>query len=179
MIKTDIGKNIYEMRVFRNIDKKDLAKNCGVDIETVSKWESGDIIPSAVELFAIAKALNTTADYFSVDLDKDKEYRFFSSDSDALLTVALTTMSTAKNVNPLRKMMLNRTAIEELVNLKLMTLNTPQYSLARTTEKQRRDAISCSIFCCRLSAQIFFRWTRASTSSSHIFRSFNYFFIPF
>ena len=143
MEKTNIGKNIYEMRVFRNIEKKSLAKNCGVDIETVSKWESGDVIPNAEELFVIAKALKTTADYFSVDLDQERDYGFINSYSDTLLTAALATLSAVKRSNPLHKITTKRNAIAELINLKLLTLDAPQYSLTRTTEKQRKDAISC------------------------------------
>lgn len=139
----NIGKNIEEMRNFRNISKESLAKKCDVDIDIISKWENGDIIPRAEELLLIAKSLKTTVDYFYVDLEERKEYAGFSNDADALLSVALATMSTAKFSNPLQRVLLQRTSIEELVNLKLLTLNTPQYSIAHTTEKQRRDAISC------------------------------------
>ena len=143
MQTANIGKNIEEIRNFRNISKEGLAKKCRVDVEVISKWENGDIIPNIEDLWLLAKELKISVDYFFVDWDKIKGRESFSSDADAMLTVALSAMSAAKSSGPLQKMLLQRLYIEELVNLKLMIVDIPQYSVACTTKRERRAIISC------------------------------------
>ena len=55
---TNIGRNIQEMRIYRNMDTQALAKKCKVDPAVITDWENGTVTPSATELYVISKALD-------------------------------------------------------------------------------------------------------------------------
>lgn len=56
------GKNLQRLRREAEMKQEDVARKCGVDRATISKWESGEFSPRADKLVALARCLNCTVD---------------------------------------------------------------------------------------------------------------------
>jgi len=57
------GQRLKELRVKMGITTTQLAKALGVNSATVSKWENGKIIPSAISIYEITKFFGVPAGY--------------------------------------------------------------------------------------------------------------------
>ena len=53
---------LSERRKEKNLKQEDVAKILGVDRSTVSKWETGEFLPSSKLLIAMAAILDCTSD---------------------------------------------------------------------------------------------------------------------
>ena len=74
-----IGKRINEALAIRGIKQKELAKEIGVQDNTVSYWCSGSRTPNTHQIIQIAKALNVSTDFLLGLTDSkttDKDLRF-------------------------------------------------------------------------------------------------------
>ena len=59
-----LGWLIRDRRVKAGLSQENLADEIGSDFRTISKYEKGEMVPSAIRLFEIAKALDVTVDEF-------------------------------------------------------------------------------------------------------------------
>lgn len=66
--------NIKELRKKNKMTQKEVADKIGVSISVISRYESGDIIPSKERLEEIAKALNVTAEEIEFDIMPEIEH---------------------------------------------------------------------------------------------------------
>jgi len=57
MKQPELGSKICEIRNQRSITQKELSESCNIDIRTIQRIESGDVIPRISTLRLIAKAL--------------------------------------------------------------------------------------------------------------------------
>lgn len=58
-----IGKVIKQLRKDSNISRKKLAENIGVNVRTISYWESGSNEPKASYVYKLAIYFGVSADY--------------------------------------------------------------------------------------------------------------------
>lgn len=58
-----LGEKIKLTRMQKKLSQQQLADKAGVHQKNISKYESNDVVPSALTLKAIADALEVTADY--------------------------------------------------------------------------------------------------------------------
>ena len=58
-----IGKVIKQLRKDSNISRKKLAENIGVNVQTISYWESGSNEPKASYVYKLAIYFGVSADY--------------------------------------------------------------------------------------------------------------------
>ena len=59
---SSVGDNIRNLRESAHITQDDLAEMAGVNRVTIAKYESGKIMPGAITLARLAKALHVSAD---------------------------------------------------------------------------------------------------------------------
>jgi transcriptional regulator with XRE-family HTH domain len=59
----NIHEKILDLRTRQNMSQQNLADAIGVSYQTVQQWENGKTAPSRKRLDAVAKALNTSAEY--------------------------------------------------------------------------------------------------------------------
>ena len=64
---TEIGNRIKKRRTALEMTQKDLAKEMNVSNQLISKWETGESVPSLEYLDALCKALNVDYSYFTSD----------------------------------------------------------------------------------------------------------------
>ena len=64
---------LYELRKNKNLSQEELAQECNVTRQTVSKWELGETVPDLDKLVVISK-------YFDISLD-ELVYGMKSNDS--------------------------------------------------------------------------------------------------
>lgn len=56
-----LGRNLRKVRLDKGLTQMQLAKEIGVWLQTVQRWETGDSYPSPPKLAALAQALDVTA----------------------------------------------------------------------------------------------------------------------
>lgn len=143
MINTNIGRNLRELRLFREMNEEKFAKMCEVDISTVAKWENEELAPTCQELFVIAKTLRVNMEYFFEELgnaESEWEYTLETCDN---VSSSMYLLSEIQWTNVARRILLWRWLREKLLEHKLEKFNTPKYSVKYTTEKQRREVVAC------------------------------------
>lgn len=59
----EIGKVIRQLRKDSNVSRKTLADNIGVDVRTISYWETGTNEPKASYIYKLAVYFGVSADY--------------------------------------------------------------------------------------------------------------------
>ncbi len=59
----NIGKVIKQLRKDSNISRQTLANNIGVDVRTISYWESGSNEPKASYIYKLAVYFGVSTDY--------------------------------------------------------------------------------------------------------------------
>jgi transcriptional regulator with XRE-family HTH domain len=62
----DVGSRIEEARVAAGIDRETLGAQVGVDLETISTWESGEGAPRSNQLVAIAGILGVSPPWLMI-----------------------------------------------------------------------------------------------------------------
>lgn len=75
-----LGERIYTLRKQAGLSQEDLAHRTGVSRQTISKWESGAMVPELFNLHALCTLFGVSADYllFGVNtqsVDEKKEIR--------------------------------------------------------------------------------------------------------
>ena len=68
---TEIGNKIKTRRTALNMTQKDLAKEMNVSNQLISKWETGESVPSLEYLNSLCKALNADYSYFISDSENE------------------------------------------------------------------------------------------------------------
>lgn len=61
--RMSIGKRISNIRKERNISQEELAGRIYVSRQSISKWESDQVIPDTENVIALAKALNVSVEW--------------------------------------------------------------------------------------------------------------------
>lgn len=61
--RMSIGKRIANVRKERNISQEELAGRIYVSRQSISKWESDQVIPDTENVIALAKALNVSVEW--------------------------------------------------------------------------------------------------------------------
>ena len=56
--RSGLGERIYFHRVTRQMSQSDLAQILGVEQSSVSRWETGEIIPSGLIILKLIETLN-------------------------------------------------------------------------------------------------------------------------
>ena len=62
--KESLGDRIRRVREMRGLTTKDLSSRTGIDIDTLERTESGEIIPALGQLARLGKALDMKMGYF-------------------------------------------------------------------------------------------------------------------
>lgn len=62
-----LGNRIVVARDFTKISQDDLATKVGVDIDTVKKWETNELVPNEDMIYKIAEATRMTFAFFTCD----------------------------------------------------------------------------------------------------------------
>lgn len=70
---TEIGNRIKKRRTALEMTQKDLAKKMNVSNQLISKWETGESIPSLEYLDALCKALKVDYSYFTSDSENGEQ----------------------------------------------------------------------------------------------------------
>lgn len=70
---SNIGERILNLRNKKGWTKEELASKLNVDEETVSKWESGDKIPSLETITSLANIFNVSLDFLIAGKNPEKE----------------------------------------------------------------------------------------------------------
>ena len=120
-MNTNIGRNIQEMRLYRNMDVEKLAKKCKVVPELIGKWENNDIMPSAQELYVISKALDVEMNYFFEEIGESDDW-YDGNDNNNLSAIMLL-LCESENVNPAGRIFIWRLLKEELTNYNLKKID--------------------------------------------------------
>jgi transcriptional regulator with XRE-family HTH domain len=58
-----ISQTVKELRQLRGITQAELANSLGVKQSCVSKWERGNTVPNVVQIIALARFFDVSADY--------------------------------------------------------------------------------------------------------------------
>ena len=72
-----IAERLKEIRKEKNISQGQLAKGIGVDVSSISYWESGTYEPKATYIYKMAIFLNVTTDYL-LGLEDESGRRVYS-----------------------------------------------------------------------------------------------------
>ena len=136
---TNIGRNIQEMRLYRNMDVEKLAKKCKVEPELIGKWENNDIMPSAQELYVISKALDVDMNYFFEEIGESDDW--YEGNEHNNLSSIILLLSESESVNPARRIFIWRWLKEQLVEYNLKKLDNPKFAVKNTTEKLREKIV--------------------------------------
>lgn len=62
-IKSNVAKNITELRILNNMTQMELAEKLNYSDKTISKWERGDSSPDISVLVELADLFGVTLDY--------------------------------------------------------------------------------------------------------------------
>ena len=136
---TNIGRNIQEMRLYRNMDVEKLAKKCKVEPELIDKWENNDIMPSAQELYVISKALDVDMNYFFEEIGESDDW--YAGNDHNNLSAMMLLLCESESVNPARRILVWRMLKEHLAKYDLKIIDNPKFAVKNTTEKQRKEII--------------------------------------
>lgn len=66
-----LSNNLTKLRKYNNITQAELAKKLDYSDKTISKWETGEIIPSIENLIKLSKLYNVTLDEITSPLSDD------------------------------------------------------------------------------------------------------------
>ncbi len=71
----NIGNNIKKLRKEKHLSQEELAQKCNVSRQTISRWESNEVLPDTNNLIILAKLFNVTLDeiVFGVTEQKKRE----------------------------------------------------------------------------------------------------------
>lgn len=136
----NIGRNIQEMRIYRNMDAQALAKKCKVDPTVITDWENGAVVPSATELYVISKALDVEMNYFFEEIGPKDDW-YDGMDHNQLSSIMLL-LTEYEIVNPARRIFVKRWLKEQLAEYGLKKLDNAKFSIKNTTDKQRKKVVS-------------------------------------
>ena len=67
-----LGKNIQKLRKENKLSQEQLAQKCNVSRQTISRWESDEVLPDTNNLITLAKLFNVTLD--SMVFDESQEF---------------------------------------------------------------------------------------------------------
>lgn len=65
-----LGERIYTLRKQAGLSQEDLAHRTGVSRQTISKWESGQMVPELSNLHALCTLFGVSADYMLFGVNK-------------------------------------------------------------------------------------------------------------
>lgn len=139
-VDKNIGRNIQEMRIYRNMDAQALAKKCKVDPTVITDWENGAVVPSATELYVISKALDVEMNYFFEEIGPKDDW-YDGMDHNQLSSIMLL-LTEYEIVNPARRIFVKRWLKEQLAEYGLKKLDNAKFSIKNTTDKQRKKVVS-------------------------------------
>lgn len=57
-----LGKNIYQLRKEKGLSQEELAYQCNVTRQTISKWEADEVMPDTSNLITLSKLFDRTID---------------------------------------------------------------------------------------------------------------------
>lgn len=138
-MEINIGRNIQEMRMYRNMDVEKLAKKCKVEPEIISKWENNDSMPTAQELYVISKALDVEMNYFFEEIGASGDW-YVGTDHNNLSAIMLL-LHECENVNPARRDLIWRLLKTDLVEYDMKKIDNPRFAVKNTTEKKRKEIV--------------------------------------
>lgn len=58
----NIGNNIRQLRKANHLSQEELAQKCNVSRQTISRWESNEVLPDTNNLLILSKLFNVTLD---------------------------------------------------------------------------------------------------------------------
>lgn len=58
----NIGNNIRQLRKANHLSQEELAQKCNVSRQTISRWESNEVLPDTNNLIILSKLFNVTLD---------------------------------------------------------------------------------------------------------------------
>lgn len=70
-----LGKNIQKIRKENKLSQEQLAQKCNVSRQTISRWESDEVLPDTNNLIILAKLFNVTLDSIVFD-EKNEEHNY-------------------------------------------------------------------------------------------------------
>lgn len=68
-----LSEKIYELRKEHGLSQEAFAEELGVSRQSVSKWESGDVLPDSAKIIAMSELFGVTTDYLLKDGEAEKE----------------------------------------------------------------------------------------------------------
>ena len=71
-IRRHIAGRLRQRRRELDLTQAAVGRSCGVSFQQIAKYETGVSAPSAAQLFALARALETPVTYFYEGLDRDR-----------------------------------------------------------------------------------------------------------
>ncbi|HGZ9140857.1 TPA: helix-turn-helix transcriptional regulator [Staphylococcus aureus] len=66
----NLAKNLKMLRIYREIKQEKLARDIGVSIQTINKWENAKCIPDVFNLVKLAEYYNVSME-FLINADFD------------------------------------------------------------------------------------------------------------
>ncbi len=69
----NIGERIFELRKIAGLSQEEFAEKLGVSRQSVSKWESGNVMPDLDKIVSMCALFNVTTDYLIKGEKKDPE----------------------------------------------------------------------------------------------------------
>ena len=61
-LEGNIGNNIRQLRKANHLSQEELAQKCNVSRQTISRWESNEVLPDTNNLIILSKLFNVTLD---------------------------------------------------------------------------------------------------------------------
>lgn len=68
-----VSEKIYKLRKENNLSQEAFAEKLGVSRQSVSKWESGDVLPDSDKIILMSEIFGVTTDYLLKDNEAEKE----------------------------------------------------------------------------------------------------------
>ena len=111
-----LGRNIAEMRKWRDLTQRDLAKILGISQSHVAKWETDKAQPRSKTLEEIAKALNVSVEELLAGGNEGLEQAINVKDQELLTLLRELQNLSANEINALKTVirgLLSRSRIEK------------------------------------------------------------------
>ena len=70
-----LGKNIQKLRKENKLSQEQLAQKCNVSRQTISRWESDEVLPDTNNLITLAKLFNVTLDSMVFDEEQSMDLK--------------------------------------------------------------------------------------------------------
>ena len=90
-IKSNVAKNITELRILNNMTQMELAEKLNYSDKTISKWETGEIIPSLENLIKLCDIYNVTLDEITHPIPQEKlggkKHKSFEKQNKIIITL--------------------------------------------------------------------------------------------